>query len=78
MQRVERCDDGTFSGDPAVRRGARGLPASHRPRLATTTYDDPAVARGVRSFLRACNPDYQLQTKGAVPMTGAPFMLHAR
>jgi FkbM family methyltransferase len=63
--------------EPAMIRGARELIKRHRPRIALTTYDDPAIAAEVKAQLRAYNRDYQFRTKGRLPATGAPFMLHA-
>ena len=63
--------------EPAMIRGARGLLARHRPRLAVTTYDDPSIAKAIIPEILAANPAYTIITRGVVPTTGAPFMLHA-
>jgi FkbM family methyltransferase len=63
--------------EPAMIRGARELLSRHKPRLAITTYDDPGVVKALIPEIRACNPDYEIITKGVIPLTGAPFMLHA-
>ncbi len=63
--------------EPAMIRGARDLLGRHKPRLAITTYDDPSIAKALVCEIRAANPSYTIMTKGVVPTTGAPFMLHA-
>jgi FkbM family methyltransferase len=63
--------------EPTMIRGARELLARHKPRLAVTTYDDPSVVKELIPEISAANPDYRFLTKGVIPTTGAPFMLHA-
>ena len=63
--------------EPAMIRGARKLLARHKPRLAITTYDDPSIAKALVPEIRTANPSYTIVTKGVVPTTRAPFMLHA-
>jgi FkbM family methyltransferase len=63
--------------EPAMVRGARELLARHKPRLALTTYDDPSVIRELVPEILRANPTYEFLTKGVIPSTGAPFMLHA-
>lgn len=63
--------------EPAMIRGARETLRRHRPRLAVTTYDRADTAAEVTSLLRSCNPAYRIRTKGMMPGSGAPFLLHA-
>jgi FkbM family methyltransferase len=63
--------------EPAMIRGAKELIRRHKPRIAITTYDDPAFARELKSLLKSYHSDYEFRTKGLMPSNGAPFMLHA-
>ena len=63
--------------EPGMIRGARETIRRHKPRLAVTTYDRRDIAAEVSSLLRSFNPSYSIRTKGMMPGTGTPFLLHA-
>jgi FkbM family methyltransferase len=63
--------------EPGMIAGARETIHRYKPRIAVTTYDRREIAAEVASLLRSFDPSYRIRTKGRVPGTGAPFMLHA-
>lgn len=56
--------------------GARESIQQYRPRIAITTYHEPAHAEQIKAFLKGVHPDYRFRVKGIVP-GGQPVMLHA-
>jgi FkbM family methyltransferase len=63
--------------DLKMLRGARHTIANYTPRIAVTTYHDPAHARLMIDFVRSLNGRYRFKTKGIETASGAPVMLHA-
>ncbi|MBI3879523.1 MAG: FkbM family methyltransferase [Verrucomicrobia bacterium] len=61
----------------AALRGARETIRKHRPKIAMTTYHDPAHAEQMAAIVRECEPDYRIEFKGIVGEAGHPFMMHA-
>ena len=57
--------------------GARHTIAKYAPRIAVTTYHDPAHAGLMMDFLRSLNGRYRFKTKGIETAFGVPVMLHA-
>lgn len=61
----------------AALRGARETIRKHKPKIAMTTYHDPAHAEQMAAIVRECHPGYKIEFKGIVGEAGHPFMMHA-
>jgi len=61
----------------AALRGARETIRKHKPKIAMTTYHDPAHAEQMAAIVRECHPGYHIEFKGIVGEAGHPFMMHA-
>ncbi|GAB4389160.1 MAG: hypothetical protein Kow0025_12800 [Thermodesulfovibrionales bacterium] len=63
--------------DMEMLKGARETIRQNRPRIAITTYHNPAHAGQMTAFLKDLVPSYRFRVKGVAAQGGAPVMLHA-
>lgn len=57
--------------------GARNTIKKYKPKIAITTYHDPAHAESIKNLLIAIDSDYKILIKGISQYSGCPIMLHA-
>lgn len=57
--------------------GATETIKTYKPKIAITTYHHRDHARQVQEILKGLVPEYHFKTKGIMPFSGIPEMLHA-